>query len=587
MDDKQRALNRATSVGDSGVPEAMVEQETEESDETKNKDASETSSLETLMSELDGAHNKSQQVQDLDIKPNHAFTAQVGKSSSKVTDNLCCSSCIEKVNGYRNHNEALIKEINKLKYFNSEFLKNEAIYKKKREAEHKDVLKLKSLLSDKECLYRDSKKRIDEITLKLNKTETELSLTKITVEKFNLSSKVVEDMINSQLHGKDKSGIGFKEVEPPFNHNYSSMPHSSEKDQDMVYGTGCQPSSSSEKELYVPLTVDPEIPCVNVADAFESCAEKVILTGDNCGEVRPSKSKFVPSVFRNSSVVKTSVFEKNKLSTAECDKMRNDFKRKFVKPITDSERKVFKQTNGDFLKAKEAKASESVPMALKSVLSAESKPFVPQQHAKHSFEKLHQNFGRSNERCCHMKECNDFAGSNHSRYERSYSSQPSSYGSNNVDYASYARKQTCYACGKPGHIARNCFHRPTNYYYGKNQKVTPKVNLNSKPMKVEKPKVVNNQKPKVKQSDFRKGETKRNRKVFKQQKGEKPKLVKKPKVATPKVVKQFVKPKPVWKAKPIATPLINANKNLCLQEVSYIDASGLPRTTMAWVPLST
>ncbi|KAL8224188.1 hypothetical protein R6Q57_019663 [Mikania cordata] len=54
-------------------------------------------------------------------------------------------------------------------------------------------------------------------------------------------------------------------------------------------------------------------------------------------------------------------------------------------------------------------------------------------------------------------------------------------------------KVSCYACSRLGHIARHCLHWPTEFFYGKNQKVTPKAKPASKPMRTDQ-----SSKPKVK-----------------------------------------------------------------------------------------
>ncbi|KAL8211187.1 hypothetical protein R6Q57_005624 [Mikania cordata] len=46
-------------------------------------------------------------------------------------------------------------------------------------------------------------------------------------------------------------------------------------------------------------------------------------------------------------------------------------------------------------------------------------------------------------------------------------------------------KVCCYACGRPSHIVRHCLYRPTEFFYGKNQKVTPKAKPARKPMRTD------------------------------------------------------------------------------------------------------
>ncbi|KAL8226693.1 hypothetical protein R6Q57_016525 [Mikania cordata] len=53
------------------------------------------------------------------------------------------------------------------------------------------------------------------------------------------------------------------------------------------------------------------------------------------------------------------------------------------------------------------------------------------------------------------------------------------------DPIEFHQKVCCYACGKPCHIARHCLHRPTEFFYGKNQKVTPKEKPYSNPMRID------------------------------------------------------------------------------------------------------
>ncbi|MFS7906755.1 putative transcription factor interactor and regulator CCHC(Zn) family [Helianthus anomalus] len=154
--------------------------------------------------------------------------------------------------------------------------------------------------------------------------------------------------------------------------------------------------------------------------------------------------------------------------------------------------------------------------------------------------------------------------------------------------AFYVKRQTCFNCGIDGHIARNCTNRPYVPYYLQNQRVTPKDNYHSKPMKVSSPKAMKNVNPKVKPSDGDWNAAKAKRKqALKPTQISKTNKVDKPTVL-PKASKKLEKPKQIWRAKQKAatSPILETKGDLCLKEVSYFDASGKPRTTMAWVPMS-
>ncbi|KAL8199573.1 hypothetical protein R6Q57_013141, partial [Mikania cordata] len=62
--------------------------------------------------------------------------------------------------------------------------------------------------------------------------------------------------------------------------------------------------------------------------------------------------------------------------------------------------------------------------------------------------------------------------------EQASKSTSSGHGDRDVnpfDPKEFHEKVCCFACGRPGHIARICLHWHTEFFYGKNQKVTTKA----------------------------------------------------------------------------------------------------------------
>ncbi|KAL8216066.1 hypothetical protein R6Q57_022903 [Mikania cordata] len=80
-------------------------------------------------------------------------------------------------------------------------------------------------------------------------------------------------MINAQLHGIKTKGISFKEVEPTFNHNYSSMPRLNNSDSDLITKSDLGSQFTTGLDQPVPIKIDPEIKIMNCFDHSEICAK--------------------------------------------------------------------------------------------------------------------------------------------------------------------------------------------------------------------------------------------------------------------------------------------------------------------------
>ncbi|KAL8209419.1 hypothetical protein R6Q57_006151, partial [Mikania cordata] len=54
-----------------------------------------------------------------------------------------------------------------------------------------------------------------------------------------------------------------------------------------------------------------------------------------------------------------------------------------------------------------------------------------------------------------------------------------------LDPNEFYQKVCCYACGRPDHKARHYLHKPTEFFYGMNQKVIPKAKPINNPKRIE------------------------------------------------------------------------------------------------------
>ncbi|KAL8257626.1 hypothetical protein R6Q59_029667 [Mikania micrantha] len=260
----------------------------------------------------------------------------------------------------------------------------EKALKEKMEAQKKDLSRLQEDLSVKCCHYRDAKDKIQDLSDEIEKLKAKYNDAEFSFKKFESSSQILNNMLDQQLHKNDKGELEKEEA------NEKHMTYGPKIVSENVETRTTKETNSAGKD-------------VSVTNVSKTSAEEV-----KDAEVKPSTSKFIPSVFQSH-------------------------------------------------------ASRSI----KSYLSAQSTPYFPQQ--------------------CQERRCHGFTNQNHFRNDRSCYFQRLTCGSNSPVYAPFPKKQTCFACGKPSHIARNCIHQTTKFY----QKVTPKIKVCSNPRKVERPKNLN------------------------------------------------------------------------------------------------
>ncbi|KAL8226753.1 hypothetical protein R6Q57_016585 [Mikania cordata] len=86
-------------------------------------------------------------------------------------------------------------------------------------------------------------------------------------------------MIGVQCRRKVKIGIGFTEVKPPFNHNYSIMPNINTSVDDLLLKSYRRRDCITGSSKPVPLTADPVETSPNIPDDSQVCADSLNDTG--------------------------------------------------------------------------------------------------------------------------------------------------------------------------------------------------------------------------------------------------------------------------------------------------------------------
>ena len=157
-------------------------------------------------------------------------------------------------------------------------------------------------------------------------------------------------------------------------------------------------------------------------------------------------------------------------------------------------------------------------------------------------------------------------------------------GQHSVQLSYPVKRQTCFHCGIPGHIARNCKNQAYVSFEQKSRKAKSWNANKSKSMKVSPPKTMPTSRSKTKPSDgdWVKAKVKCTQNERSTSCKEKKQL--EPRSST---VKQYWRPKQSLKQEtPISSQSFNrtAKTKMIWMNVFFIDNNGKPRSTMAWVP---
>ncbi|KAL8211270.1 hypothetical protein R6Q57_005707 [Mikania cordata] len=205
------------------------------------------------------------------------------------------------------------------------------------------------------------------------------------------------DEKSNEVREKRGKGLGYKECEPPFNHNYSSMPRINTSVDDLVLQSDRAFELPTEP---VSLIVDPMF----VSDDSEICADSLSDAG-----LRDKDEEKVLGGAQN-----------------------------------DIDSSPLKQVN---------RAHSTITKEASSKLNPNCEPYVPTESLEQAPTSTSPSQGD-----CDVKP---------------------------FDPKYFNGKVCCFACGRPGHITRHCLYRPTEFFYGKNQKVTPKAKPTSRPLRTD------------------------------------------------------------------------------------------------------
>ncbi|KAI3813247.1 hypothetical protein L1987_17966 [Smallanthus sonchifolius] len=133
---------------------------------------------------------------------NQALMADTTEIPPQVYEHLCSQACIDKVLGYRKHNQNLIDQNEEFHQMKSEFTKVENSYKEKNNCLKKEISLLKHEQTNLET-------QIDDLLARLKATRAELAEQKVHVDKYEFASKNLQRLLDAQIHDNVKTGLEY------------------------------------------------------------------------------------------------------------------------------------------------------------------------------------------------------------------------------------------------------------------------------------------------------------------------------------------------------------------------------------------
>ncbi|KAJ0575910.1 putative nuclear polyadenylated RNA-binding protein Nab2/ZC3H14 [Helianthus annuus] len=179
---------------------------------------------------------------------------------------LCTEPCRNRVAQLRALNSKMMDDYNSVMAKYIGLRENNKILYEKIDALKKDIAQLHRDVNQQQCWVHDYKHRLTVKTLECDSVKGELELltgkykqSELNIKKFDTSSDTVRNLCDVQLAYKENKGkgLGYKQVPPPYNHNYSRMPTTEQEQENydtMIYG---KPSDYVPWEPFKPKNARP------------------------------------------------------------------------------------------------------------------------------------------------------------------------------------------------------------------------------------------------------------------------------------------------------------------------------------------
>jgi hypothetical protein len=418
--------------------------------------------------------------------------------TDEVSNISCSQTCIDKFKSCREQIDLLVREVEDLRYDGYTLRKSQKPLKEKLEAQIKDYKRVRDeLIELKNHQLPMAQYNINRLTAELAASNARFKDAEFSFKKFDVSSAKVETMIETQLKFKDQKteGLGYNNVPPPYNYTPPLEP---------VVLRRPPPVSQSSVPVLVKIETPKQVDHVKVneSNASTSCADEVLV--EDWDEEDENNSSIVdnssntntlsPAASNNCVTQEPKTVDSGSSQTdghavlnsnANISTVEKYKPKKFVRPSdkctctcgASSKQKQSSTTAGQKLRQNrpldrnimKRQTCFCCGFAGHIARNCPSPPTVP-VHAHHLKNiSKGDSFKRKSSRSC----SNDSDWSANKTRTQILTTRVQT-GPRPSPNHMVLKRQTCFNCGTPGHIARNCPHRPYVPYYAQNWQNVPR-----------------------------------------------------------------------------------------------------------------